>query len=344
MKLEDLTKNKRHTEIFKELVDVYVETGEPVGSKTLSKRIPQPLSAATVRNVMSDLEELGLLYSPHTSAGRKPTEKGWRFFVDGLIETSDISDLEKEKIASIVKNNQKTNIDSILERTTDILSDLSKCASIIFRPTTNNPIRHIDFVLLSPGKAIVIIVTSDGSVENRLIDVPYEVSNSVLEKATKYLNTRLCGTTLTDIRKAIEDETNSHKEGIDGLTAKIASTGIELLSEEDFSGRVIIKGQSHLLESANEISNLNKLLKTLDEKETLKTILDESINGKGIQIFIGSETELFDLAGCSIITTPYKNSNKKVVGSIGVVGPSRMRYSRMVTLVDYTAHILGNLI
>jgi heat-inducible transcriptional repressor len=344
MSFDEVAKNKRYMEIFKELVDAYIETGEPVGSRTLSKRIDQSLSPATIRNVMADLEELGLLCSAHTSSGRKPTEKGWRFFVNGLIEASEIREEDKKKLKTLKRHTNNVNIEAILERTTDILSDLSKNVSIIFRPTTNNPIRHIDFVLLSPGRAIVILVTSDGVVENRLIDVATDVSNSVLEKASKYLNTKLCGMTLSEIRRSVHDETIMYREGIDDLSSKIASAGISVIVDNDIGEKVIIRGQSNLLNNANEIEDLNKLLKTLDEKETLKTILDESINGKGMQIFIGSETDLFSFSGCSMIVQPYHGSDKKVIGAIGVVGPSRMRYSRMITLVDYTARILGNLV
>ena len=339
----DLSKNKRYVEVFKEIVEAYVETGEPVGSSFLSKRMANPLSPATIRNVMSYLEDLGILCSDHSSAGRKPTEKGWRFFVNGLIEFADISEIERTALSTITEKSIGQSIEATLEKATDVLSGLSNCVSLIMTPTTNVNVRHIDFVLLSPGKAIVIIVTEGGIVENRLIEVPHDVSSCVLERATRYLNSKLSGMTLDEIRDSIQDEVNNQREGVDTLTSKIMEQGIDFLASEEYSERVIVKGQSNLLGSASEIQNLKDLFKKLDEKQTLKTILDESINGHGIQVFIGSESKMFQIAGCSLVVAPYQNSKKKLIGAIGVLGPSRMRYSRVITLVDYTAKLLGNL-
>lgn len=339
----DLLKNKRYEEIFKELVDTYVETGEPVGSRCLSKRLSTPLSPATIRNVMSDLETLGVLCSDHSSSGRKPTEKGWRFFVNGLIEASDISDLERQALASITKDATGQSIEAILEKATDVLSGLSNCVSLIVTPTVNSPIKHIDFVLLSPGKAIVIIVTEDGLVENRLINVPENVSSSVLEQATGYINAKLSGMNLYDIRSHIQNEVDIQKEGIDSLAKDLVEKGIGFIVNDEYSEKIIVKGQSNLLSNSSEIQDIKCLFKKLDEKQTIKTILDGSINGQGIQVFIGSETKMFEMAGCSMIIAPYENSKKKLIGTIGILGPSRMRYSRVINLVDYTAKLLSKI-
>ncbi len=339
----DISANKRYVEIFKKLVDIYVETGEAVGSRSLSKVLETPLSPATIRNVMADLEELGILCSEHTSSGRKPTEKGWRFYVNTIVESADISNAEVEELAKITKNAVGKSVESILEKATDVLSDLANCASLIRVPTVNSEVRHIDFVLLSPGRAIVVIVNENGIVENRLIDVAQDVTSSVLGKATKYINTQLSGSSLNDIRTKLQNELDLQKEGLDEITKDIVKQGIGFVINEN-DNKVIVKGQSNLLSKAGEILDLEDLLRKLDEKKTLKDLLDKSVNGKGVQIFIGAETKMFEMAGCSLIISPYQNAKKSLVGAIGVIGPSRMSYSRVITLVDYTAKLLGNIV
>lgn len=343
MSLNDLSQNKRCVEIFTKLVELYVETGEPVGSRSLSKVLTNPLSPATIRNVMSDLEDLGILCSDHVSAGRKPTDKGWRFFVNGLIETTDISKLERDALTQITKNAVGKSVESILENATDVLSNLSNCVSLIMTPTFNAPVKHIDFILLSPGRAIVVIVNANGVVENRLIDVPLDVSAEVLEQTTNYINSKLSGLSLEEIRNAIQDEVNFQKEGIDKLAKTVLSEGLGFIASDN-NDKVLIKGHSNLIANASEINDLRELLKELDEKRTIKTILDQSVTGKGVQIFIGAETKMFEMAGCSMIVSPYRNAKKNLVGVIGILGPSRMKYSRVITLVDYTAKLLGGLV
>ncbi|MDR3224474.1 MAG: heat-inducible transcriptional repressor HrcA [Holosporales bacterium] len=344
MSQTDISGNKRHIEIFKKLVEIYVETGEAVGSRSLSKVLPVPLSPATIRNVMSDLEELGILCSDHSSAGRKPTEKGWRFFVNTLVETSDISVIEKEVLSNVAKNPTGESVESILERTSTLLSELSHCVSLIMVPTINSLVKYIDFVLLSPGRAIVVIVNENGVVENRLIEVPVDVSSSELNQATRYINSKLAGSTLDDVRIQIQNEVDLQKEGIDKLTREIVANGLGFVINEGNSGNVIIKGHSNLVDKSNEISELQDLLRKFDEKKTLKSILDRSLDANGIQVFIGAETEMFEMSGCSMIVSPYQNTKKNMVGAIGVLGPSRMRYSRVITLVDYTAKLLGSIV
>ncbi|MDR0640288.1 MAG: heat-inducible transcriptional repressor HrcA [Holosporales bacterium] len=335
--------NKRYIEIFKKLVDIYIETGEPVGSRMISKNLPNPLSPATIRNVMSDLEEMGIICSEHTSSGRKPTDKGWRLFVNVLVEAADISDLERQTIAEIKDNSTGKSLESVLERATDILSGLSNCVSLIMTPTENSKIKHIEFVLLNPGRVIVVIVTENGCVENRLIEVPLNVSASILEQATRYINSKLTGMTLDEIRNSIQDQVLCHEDGIDKLTQYIIDSGIEIIKESD-EENIIVKGHSTLVSHTCEINDLKDLLKELDEKKKLKHILDQSILGQGVQIFIGAETKMFEISGCSMIVSPYSDANKKVVGAIGVLGPARMKYDRVITLVDYTAKLLSSII
>ncbi|MDR0744539.1 MAG: heat-inducible transcriptional repressor HrcA [Holosporales bacterium] len=340
MNYSDISKNKRYVDIFKKLVDIYIETGEPVGSRHLSKTLRNPLSPATIRNVMADLEEIGILCSDHSSSGRKPTEKGWRFFINALIETASISEIEKEALLEINKNSTCKSVESILEHATKILSELSNCVSLILAPTINSSIKHIDFVLLHPGKAIVIIVNENGVVENRLINVPQAITTSILEQARNYINEKLPGMDLKKIRDFIQEEVDFEKDDIDSLAKELVANGLDTIED---TARLIVKGQVNLISKSNEIKELEFLLKQLDEKRTLKHILDESIKGHGIQIFIGSETRMFEMLDCSMIVSPYKNSDKKLVGAIGIIGPTRMKYSKAITLVDYTAKLLSNL-
>ena len=341
----NVSKDDRYSAIFKKLVEIYIETGDAVGSRTLSRALDVPLSPATVRNVMSDLEDLGILCSEHTSAGRKPTEKGWRFFVNTLIETTDISTLEIDELANIPKNAVGKSLEAVLEKATDVLSELANCASLIRVPTVNSVVRHIDFVLLSPGRAIVIIVNENGVVENRLIEVSDGISASVLEKATRYINVKFAGLTLPEIKEKLQKEMDFQKEGIDRLVKDVIEQGIGFIANET-SGRneIIVKGQMNLLSKAGEISELEELLRKLDEKKILKELMDKSIKGQGIQIFIGAETKIFEMSGCSMIVSPYQNTKKSIVGAIGVIGSSRMSYSRVITLVDYTAKLLGEIV
>ncbi|MDR1034778.1 MAG: heat-inducible transcriptional repressor HrcA [Holosporales bacterium] len=339
----DVSRNERCIEIFKRLVDIYIETGEPVGSRTISKTLSNRFSPATIRNVMSDLEDLGIIYSEHTSSGRKPTEKGLRFFVNTLVEAEDLSAMERKAFLELTKNARGKSVESILETATDILSELSNCVSIIMTPTRNSKIKHIDFVLLSPGRAIVIIVSENGVVENRLIEVPQDVSQGILERATRYINSKLTGMTLEEIGNSIQDQVRCHEDGVDELTQEIVGNGIEIIEAEDV-GDVIIKGRSNLVSNVGEINDFRNLLQKLDEKKSVKNLLDQLVNGQGIQVFIGAETKSFEMFGCSIIAAPYSDNNKNLIGAIGVLGPSRMQYGRVITLVDYTAKLLGNII
>lgn len=347
MKASDIKSNQRYVEIFKKLVEIYVETGEAVGSRSIAKSIESHLSPATVRNVMSDLEDLGILCSEHTSAGRKPTEQGWRFFVNTLVESANVSELDIEALETVTKNAEGKSLESILEKATDVLSDLANCASLIRVPTVNSEVRHIDFVLLSPGKAIVVIVNENGIVENRLIDVSPDVSSGVLEKATRYINTRLSGNTLLEIQEKLQTELDFQKEGIEEIVKDVVEKGIGYIANEiadENENKIIVKGQTNLISKAGEILDLEELLRKLDEKKILKELLDKSIEGQGIQIFIGAETKIFEMSGCSMIISPYQNTKKHIVGAIGVIGPSRMSYSRVITLVDYTAKLLSGVV
>lgn len=338
--------NKRSIEIFRELVDAYVETGEPVGSRTLSRRLNTSLSPATIRNVMSDLEEAGLLYAPHTSAGRLPTEAGLRFFVHGLLEVGDLAEADRIYIEQRCLKANRT-VDDVLEDATSMLSGLSKCAGLVLAPKTESPLKHVEFVSLSAGRAMLVMITEDGLVENRLIEVPVSIPSHVLVEASNYLNAQLAGRTLADAKRIVFEELKQHKANLDTLTSKVVNAGIAVWSESDHGGSLIVKGQSNLLSNVTVVEDLNQirdLFTVLDTKETLVQLLDASIQAEGVQIFIGAENNLFSLTGCSLVVSPYKNSRQHILGAIGVVGPTRMNYGKIIPLVDYTAKLVGKLL
>lgn len=338
--------NKRSIEIFRELVDAYVETGEPVGSRTLSRRLNVSLSPATIRNVMADLEEAGLLYAPHTSAGRLPTDAGLRFFVHGLLEIGDISASDRASIELRCQGAGRS-VEDVLGEATSMLSGLSACAGIVLAPKTESSLKHVEFVNLGVGRALVVLITEDGIVENRLIEIPAGLPPSVLIEATNYLNSRLTGKTLSDAKKAIFEELKEHKAHLDVIATHVVETGLGVWSGEGQSGSLIIKGQSNLLNNVTVVEELDRirdLFSILDTKETMVKLLDASIHAEGVQIFIGSESNLFGLSGCSMVVSPYKNSRQQIVGAIGVIGPTRMNYGKIIPLVDYTAKMVGQLL
>lgn len=338
--------NDRSIEVFREIIDTYIETGEPVGSRTLSRRLSHPLSPATIRNVMADLEEAGLLYAPHTSAGRLPTDAGLRYFVDGLLEVGDIKETERAEIERRCKSSG-LSIDSVLEQASVMLSGLSSCAGLVMAPKSDSLLKHLEFVHLAPGRALVVLISQNGNIENRIIDVPQTITQSVLNEASNYLSARIFGRTLVDARNAILDELKDQKAQLDELTAKVVEMGLGVWAGGERGGSLIIKGQSNLLDGVTELTELDhirSLFQTLDTKETLQQLLDASIQADGVQIFIGAENSLFHVSGCSLVVSPYHNAEQKIIGAIGVIGPSRMNYSRIIPLVDYTAKIVGKLL
>lgn len=338
--------NQRSLEIFRELVDTYVETGEPVGSRTLSRRLQTPLSPATIRNIMADLEEAGLLYAPHTSAGRMPTEDGWRFFVHGLLEIGDLNDQERKHIDQLCLGSSKS-VSSVLEEATTMLSGLAQCAGLVMAPKIEAPLKHIEFIQIAPGRALVVIINQEGMVENRLIEVPTGISPSVLNEASNYLSSRLAGFTLSQAKNAITEELKNYQAHLDELTAKVVSAGLAVWAGGEEGGSLIVKGQSQLLNGVtevNELDQIRELFDILDTKERLHQLLDVSIKADGVQIFIGSENSLFKLSGCSLVVSPYHNSRQEIIGAIGVIGPARMKYGKIIPLVDYTAKMVTRLI
>jgi heat-inducible transcriptional repressor len=338
--------NARSRDIFRMIVDSYVSTGEPVGSRTLSRLLADSLSPATIRNVMADLEEAGLLYAPHTSAGRMPTEAGLRFFVDGLLEVGHLADDERHSIESLLAARGKS-LPQALEEATLALSGLSHCAGLVVVPTQDRPLKHIEFVPLGPGRALVVLVTEDGLVENRVVEVPLGLPASALVSATNYLSARLVGRTFDEARTEIAEEIASNKAQLDELTGRVVATGLASWSGGDRDRSLIVRGQAKLLEDVTAVTDLERLralFEMLETRETMLRLLDASRSAEGVQIFIGAQSHLFGLAGCSVIIAPYQNSREEIVGAIGVIGPTRINYARIIPMVDYTAKVIGRLI
>lgn len=336
--------NQRSLEVFSRLVDAYIETGEPVGSRTLSKKLT--LSPATIRNVMADLEEAGLLYAPHTSAGRLPTAEGLKLFTHGLLEVGDVTPQERALLQDQCKAKGK-DISFVLEQATAAISGLSHCAGLVLAPKTESTLSHVEFVKLSHERVLVVLITEDGLVENRLIEVPTGITPHMLRQASSYLSLRISGKTLEQARQFLNDEKLSHQENLDILTRKVIQEGLAVWSEGKAGSSLIVKGQANLLGQVTAVEDLERikeLFGVLETKETLTNLLDASIHGQGVQIFIGAQNALFDLSGCSMIVAPYKNSKQQVLGAIGVVGPARMNYGKIIPLVDYTSKLVSQLI
>jgi heat-inducible transcriptional repressor len=336
----------RSLEIFRELVDTYVETGEPVGSRTLSRRIKTSLSPATIRNVMADLEEAGLLYAPHTSAGRLPTAEGLKLFVHGVLEVGAISEPDRLKIEDHCKSACKI-VEDILQQATGMLSGLSKCAGLVMAPKSQAALRHIEFVHLGNQRSLVVLISQDGMVENRLIELPDGITPSMLNQASNYINTHFYGATLQEVFQRIHSQMNQNKNELDQLTQRVIEAGIGVWSGDKDNGSLIIKGQNNLLQNVQEMNDLEKirgLFDVMDTQESLHKLLNASIDAEGVQIFIGAENNLFSLSGCSMVVSPYTNAQRQVVGAIGVVGPARMNYGKIIPLVDYTAKLVSRLL
>ncbi|MGD1878851.1 MAG: heat-inducible transcriptional repressor HrcA [Kiloniellaceae bacterium] len=340
--------NDRSREVLKHIVDAYVETGAPVGSRTLSRSLGLGLSPATIRNVMADLEDLGLLFAPHTSAGRLPTDMGLRLFVDGLLEIGNLTQDERAHIESQLAAAGRSMAE-VLEEASETISGLSRCAGLVVAPKMSDPLKHIEFVSLAPGRALVVLITVSGVVENRIIDVPPGLPASSLVEASNYLSARLTGRTLEEANADILTELEQQRAELDALTSRVIERGLASWggSQGGRGGALILRGQSQLLEDVNALEDLERirqLFTLLETKDALVRLLDLTGSADGVQIFIGAENKLFGLAGCSMIIAPYSNSQQKVVGAIGVIGPTRIDYARIIPMVDYTAKVIGRLV
>lgn len=338
--------NERSKEIFCHIVDLYCNSGEAIGSRTLSEHMGAKLSPATIRNVMSQLEEAGLLFAPHTSAGRIPTEAGLKFFVNALLQVGSVSDDEKNYLHAQC-HNKGQDFPNILEQAVSSLSGLSRCTSLVMTPKNESSLKHIEFVYLNRSEALVILVHQDGEVENRIIPLPCGVFPSMLQEATNYLNSRLIGRTLKESRDNILTELNSQKGIVDLLAAQVIEAGIGIWSEDSQKGALIITGQSHLLSDIShqvDLEKLRMLFLELETKENILSLLNTLIDADGVQIFIGSSHPVSEMTGASFILAPYFNKEQKIIGALGVIGPRHLNYGRIIPLVDYTAKMICKLL
>jgi len=341
--------NERSREIFKRIVETYLTTGEPVGSRNLSRTLPMTLSPASVRNVMSDLEGLGLIYAPHTSAGRLPTQTGLRLFIDGLLEVGDISGEERSQIESrIAGSGRRRAVEELLGEAGEMLSGLSRCAGVVLVDKQSKTLKHVEFVNLGQGRALAVLVGEDGDVENRIINLPEGLPLSSLHEASNYLNARIGGLTLAEARARIEREIEQHRAQLDELTASVVTEGLATWSGDgDDRKSLIVCGRSHLLEDVRAMEDLERvrlLFEDLDTKTGLIQLLGLAEGAEGVRIFIGSENKLFSLSGSALIVSPFEDTEQKIVGVLGVIGPTRLNYARIIPMVDYTAKLLGRLV
>jgi heat-inducible transcriptional repressor len=343
--------NDRSREVFRQIVESYLLTGEPVGSRTLTRTLSEKVSAATVRNVMQDLEYLGLLDSPHISAGRVPTQTGLRMFVDGLLEVEDLGTADREAIDATRGGNSADAAD-LFDRVGHALSSVTQGASLVLTPKHEAPIKHIEFVSLASDRALVVLVFADGHVENRLFQPPAGQTPSAMREAANFLNSMIEGRTVSELRTLMNTEINTRRQEIDVLAHDLVARGLAVWSEDpddDLSGagRLIVRGRANLLEASNDGEDLDRirhLFDDLERKRDIAEFLELTDDGAGVRIFIGSENKLFSLSGSSLVVSPYMNADRKIVGAVGVIGPTRLNYGRIVPIVGYTAQLVGKLL
>ena len=338
--------DSRSAAVLREIVEQYVETGEPVGSRTISRRLQVQLSPATIRNVMADLTEAGLLFSPHTSAGRLPTDRGLRLFVDGLLQFGELSPSEREKIATALEAKGRSLQDTLGE-VSSMLSGLSAAAGLVLAPKSEGAVKHIEFVPLGPGRALVILVGADGQVENRVIEIPPGLPPSSLTHASNFLNAQLSGRSLPELRAAVTAEMLAQRSQLDELSALVVETGLATWSGEGRGGSLIIRGQGRLLADVTQIERISAiqvLFDRLETQETMLKLLELAEQSDGVRIYIGAESGLFGASGVSMVVAPARNEADRIVGAIGVIGPTRINYGRIIPVVDYTARVIGRLL
>ncbi|TKA96520.1 heat-inducible transcriptional repressor HrcA [Cereibacter changlensis] len=339
--------NDRSREVFRRVVEGYLASGDPVGSRTLTRSMSEKVSAATVRNVMQDLEYLGLLDSPHVSAGRIPTQLGLRMFVDGLLEVGAVAAEDREKIDATLGSNRQ-DVTSLLDRVGATLSGITRGASLVLAPKHEAPIRHIEFVSLAADRALVVLVFADGHVENRVFTPPPGQTASSMREAANFLNALAEGKTLSDLRHTIVEEMSRRRQEIDTLAHALVESGLALWENPgEQSERLIVRGRSNLLDGSTEAQDFERIRSLFDDLERKRDIadfLELAESGEGVRIFIGSENKLFSLSGSSLVVSPYMNADRKIIGAVGVIGPTRLNYGRIVPIVDYTAQLVGRLV
>jgi heat-inducible transcriptional repressor len=339
--------NDRSREVFRRVVEGYLSSGDPIGSRTLTRTMTEKLSAATIRNVMQDLEYLGLLDSPHVSAGRIPTHRGLRLFVDGLMEMGTVAQDDRDKIEASLGGTD-SDVAGLLDQVTATLSGITRSASVVLAPKKEAAIRHVEFVSLSTERALVVLVFADGHVENRIFAPPPGQTPSSMREAANFLSSIADGRNLSDLSKSIRTEIAERRQEIDSLAHEFVATGIAFWADVgERSERLIVRGQSNLLEGGAETANLDRirtLFDDLERKRDISDFLELTESGEGVRIFIGSENKLFSLSGSTLVVSPYMNTDRKIIGAVGVIGPTRLNYGRIVPIVDYTAQLVGRMV
>jgi heat-inducible transcriptional repressor len=339
--------NTRSQDIFRKIVERYLDTGTPVGSRDLSRMLEVGLSPASVRNVMSDLEDLGLIAAPHTSAGRAPTQQGLRFFVDAMLEVGAVDEREKQRISRHIEDQASGGpVEDLLGEASQLLSGLSQGAGVVIAAKADMILKHIEFVRLDAERAMVILVGEDGQVENRILPLPAGLTASALTQAGNYLGHYVVGHTLAEARAMLAQQRAEQRAELDELTQKLVDAGVATLSSPVTPGHptVIVRGRANLINdtmASADLIRVRQLFDELESKDGLLDLLGDTEKAQGVRIFIGSENKLFSLSGSSVILSPYKDANDKVVGVLGVIGPTRLNYARIVPVVDYTAQVIS---
>lgn len=340
----------RSREIFRLIVDTYLREGEPLGSRNLARLLPQSLSPATIRNVMSDLEHLGLIYSPHISAGRLPTQAGLRFFVDAFMEIGDLSDDDRRSMSAQVKaSGSDATLEHMLTQASQMLSGMSRGAGLVLATKAEVPLKHIEFIQLEPTKALAVMVSQNGDVENRVVELPAGVTASQLHEASNFLNAHIRGRTLAEAKSEIGRLKEQTRIALDALSQDLVERGLAIWAgtESGLPARLIVRGRANLLENITaqaDLELLKHLFEDLETKDGLLQLLDLAEEGEGVRIFIGSENKLFSLSGSSLVVAPYRDKDSRVIGALGVIGPTRLNYARIVPMVDYTAQLISRML
>ena len=339
--------NDRSREVFRRVVEGYLASGDPVGSRTLTRSLTERLSAATVRNVMQDLELMGLLDSPHVSAGRIPTQMGLRMFVDGLLEVGTVATEDRQVMDAAVTSGDQ-DVTALLDHIGATLSGITRSASVVLAPKHEAPIKHIEFVSLAQDRALVVLVFANGHVENRIFTPPPGQTPSSMREAANFLNALAEGKTLSELRRSIGADIARRRQEIDSLARALVESGLALWQGgEENSERLIVRGRANLIDNSTEsqdIDRIRSLFDDLERKRDIAGFLELAETGEGVRIFIGSENKLFSLSGSSLVVSPYMNADRKIIGAVGVIGPTRLNYGRIVPIVDYTAQLVGRLL
>lgn len=342
--------DSRSRDVFRAIIDAYLRDGEPLGSRNLTRMLPVSLSAATVRNVMSDLEHLGLIYSPHTSAGRLPTQRGLRFFVDAFMEVGDLGEEDRRGMEAQVKaSGADASLETLLTEASTMLSGMSRGAGLVVTAKTESALKHIEFIQLEPGKALAVLVSQGGDVENRVLELPAGTTPSQLQEASNFLNANIRGRTLSEARTEVERLLDETRLALDALSCDLVSRGLAVWGGAESGGpsRLIVRGRANLLDNVTaqaDIELLKHLFEDLETKEGMIQLLDLADEGSGVRIFIGSENKLFSLSGSSLVVAPYRDKDSRVIGALGVIGPTRLNYARIVPMVDFTAQLVSRML